>query len=59
MENKCENELKKLDDIVANNKNVRKTYVKPVLELLGDLRTVTLGGSPFTGEDSFTGGPRL
>ena len=28
----------------------RKTYVKPTLNNLGDLRTLTLGGSPGSGE---------
>jgi len=30
----------------------RKVYTKPRLEDLGDLRTLTLGGSPGTGESS-------
>lgn len=35
--------------------DARKVYVKPVLELLGDLRSITLGGSPQTFVDSFLG----
>lgn len=30
-----------------DEKPVRKPYSKPLLDELGDLRTLTLGGSPF------------
>jgi hypothetical protein len=37
---------------------IRKPYHKPLLEELGDLRTMTLGGSPgigdFSGDPNFT-----
>jgi hypothetical protein len=41
-------------------KLIRKPYIKPLLEALGDLRTLTLGGSPFqtgdmSGDPDFTG----
>ena len=32
--------------------NIRKTYSKPRLEEIGDLRTITLGSSPFNTPDS-------
>ena len=40
---------------VSVETNARKEYVKPVLELLGDLRSITLGGSPQSPVDSFLG----
>ena len=41
------------NDPIEND--ARKVYIKPVLELLGDLRSITLGGSPQTFVDSFLG----
>ncbi len=41
---------------IANNKAKKKTYVKPVMTLLGDIRDVTMGGSPGFG-DSGGGAP--
>jgi hypothetical protein len=38
------------DQAPSNN---RKAYHKPVLELLGDIRSVTLGGSIGSGESGF------
>ena len=35
---------------------LQKVYHKPYLEKLGDLRTLTLGGSPGTGDSGATGG---
>ena len=32
--------------------NIRKAYSKPRLEEIGDLRTITLGSSPFNTPDS-------
>ncbi|MBN2117201.1 MAG: lasso RiPP family leader peptide-containing protein [Anaerolineales bacterium] len=43
----------KIEDIPKS----RKSYQKPHLQELGDLRTVTLGGSPGAG-DSGVGDPR-
>ncbi len=36
-------------------KPYHKPYYKPHLEILGDLRTLTLGGSPGTGDSAFGG----
>jgi len=33
-----------------SNDKLRKTYSKPLLVALGDLRSLTMGGSPGTGE---------
>ena len=35
--------------------NPRKPYSKPQLEMLGDLRNLTLGGSPGSGDSSNAG----
>jgi len=35
--------------------NPRKPYSKPQLEILGDLRNLTLGGSPGSGDSSNAG----
>lgn len=35
-----------------NKNKTRKSYRKPQLEVLGDLRTLTLGGSPGVGDSA-------
>jgi hypothetical protein len=39
-----------LQTCAMNQRKSRKQYLKPILEELGDLRTLTLGGSPGVGE---------
>jgi hypothetical protein len=48
------NEIEKTNDEVEKKveEKIRKPYVKPALEALGDLRTITLGGSPFNVGDT-------
>lgn len=38
--------------LLENEEEIRKPYVKPQLEEIGDLRTLTLGSSPFDTPDS-------
>jgi len=45
-------DTKKIEDIPKS----RKPYRKPRLQELGDLRTLTLGGSPGTGDSGGGGG---
>ncbi len=39
-------------DKEKKNVSIQKTYSKPRLEKIGDLRTITLGSSPFNTPDS-------
>jgi hypothetical protein len=43
----------------ANRAGTRKIYRKSTLTILGDLRTLTLGGSPGMGESGAGGYPEL
>lgn len=38
-----------------NKKQAKKKYVKPELSSLGDIRDVTMGGSPGTGDSGNAG----
>ena len=53
LDNKKISEIKKTHKKIQNF--LRKPYHKPRLEELGDLRSLTLGGSPGGGDSSNTG----
>lgn len=55
MKNSDVNIEEQLEEIGSAENDFRKTYVKPTLEFLGDLRSLTLGGSPQTFVDSTLG----
>ena len=58
MENKINLEKELIPVPKLNNETPKKKYIKPLLNNLGDLRNLTLGGSPMTGVDSY-GGPYI
>lgn len=47
-------DAKSTDAKPASSTSERKPYRQPVLRELGDVRGVTLGGSPGAGESGFT-----
>jgi hypothetical protein len=53
----CENDLKLLAESENRTEVIgrRKPYKSPRLEVLGDVRDITLGGSPGVGDSGGTG----
>lgn len=47
---------KQKQNIISKNEQIKKHYMKPQLKPLGDIRDVTMGGSPGFG-DSGAGSP--
>ena len=57
MQTKIEIPLEDKIQPIKNEGKPREIYCKPILEDLGDLRTLTLGGSPGIGDSG--GGPQF
>jgi hypothetical protein len=49
------NDIEVLNTIIDGRDSLRKSYFKPHLEMLGDLRDLTLGGSQGSGDSSNAG----